>query len=53
MLGPEERVDELPNLVHARDPQVLIERLVPMVRQRAFEARLKRLLKSIEFQGHA
>ena len=51
MLGPEERVDELPNLVHARDPHVLIERLVPMVRQRAFEQRLKRLLKSIESKG--
>ena len=51
MLGPEEHVDELPNLIHARDPQVLIERLVPMVRQRAFELRLKRLLKSIDSKG--
>jgi hypothetical protein len=47
LLGPEERVDELPNLVYARDPQMLIERLVPMVRQRAFESRLK----SIESKG--
>ena len=51
MLGPEERVDELPNLIHARDPQVLVGRLVPMVRQRAFESQLKRLLKSIESKG--
>ena len=51
MLGPHEHVDELPNLIHARDPQVLIERLVPMVRQRAFESRLKRLLKSIDSKG--
>ena len=51
MLGPEERVDELPNMVHARDPHRLIERLIPMVRQRAFEQRLKRLLKSIESKG--
>ena len=51
MLGPEERVDELPNMVHARDPHLLIERLIPMVRQRAFEQRLKRLLKSIESKG--
>jgi GGDEF domain-containing protein len=51
MLGPEERVDELPNLIHARDPHLLIERLVPLVRQRAFEARLKRLLKSIDSKG--
>ena len=51
ILGPEERIDELPNLVHARDPQVLIERLVPLVRQRALETRLKRLLKSIDSKG--
>jgi GGDEF domain-containing protein len=51
MLGPEERVDELPNLIHARDPHMLIERLVPLVRQRALEARLKRLLKSIDSKG--
>ena len=51
LLGPEERVDELPNLIHARDPQVLVERLVPMVRARSFESRLKRLLKSIESKG--
>jgi hypothetical protein len=51
MLGPEERVDELPNLIHARDPHRLVERLIPMVRQRAFEQRLKRLLKSIESKG--
>ena len=51
MLGPEERVEELPNMVHARDPHRLVERLIPMVRQRAFEQRLKRLLKSIETKG--
>jgi hypothetical protein len=51
MLGPEERIEELPNLIHARDPHVLVERLVPLVRQRALEARLKRLLKSIESKG--
>jgi len=51
MLGPEERVDELPNLIHCRDPQLLVERLVPMVRHRAFETRLKRLLKSIDSKG--
>lgn len=51
LLGPEERVEELPNLIHARDPHVLVERLVPLVRQRAFEARLKRLLKSIDSKG--
>ena len=51
MLGPEEHIEELPNLIHARDPHRLVERLIPMVRQRAFEQRLKRLLKSIESKG--
>lgn len=51
LLGPEERIDELPNLVHARDPHLLVERLVPLVRQRAFEARLKRLLAAIDSKG--
>jgi GGDEF domain-containing protein len=51
MLGPEERVDELPNFIHARDPHVLVEQLIPLVRQRAFESQLKRLLKSIESKG--
>lgn len=51
VLGPEEHVDELPNLINARDPQVLVQRLIPLVRQHAMEARLKRLLKSIESKG--
>jgi len=51
MLGPEERIEELPNLVHARDPHRLVERLIPMVRHHAFEQQLKRLLKSIESKG--
>jgi hypothetical protein len=42
---------ELPNLLCARDPQVLLERAVPLVRLRAFEGALKRLLKSIECKG--
>jgi GGDEF domain-containing protein len=51
MLGPEERIEELPNLVHARDPHRLVERLIPLVRHHAFEQQLKRLLKSIESKG--
>jgi GGDEF domain-containing protein len=51
MLGPEEHVEELPNLIHGRDPERLIERLVPLVRQRAFGQRLSRLLQSIESKG--
>lgn len=51
LLGPEEHIEELPNLVHARDPLLLVERVIPLVRQRAFEARLKRLLASIDSKG--
>ena len=39
------------NFVQARDPENLVERLLPLVRLHAFEARLRRLLKSIECQG--
>jgi GGDEF domain-containing protein len=41
----------MPNLVCARDPMVLLERAVPLIRLGAFEAALKRLLKSIECKG--
>jgi GGDEF domain-containing protein len=41
----------LPNFVQARDPHVLLQRAVPLFRLRAFEARLKRLLQSIECKG--
>jgi hypothetical protein len=51
ILGPEEHVEELPNLVHARDPADLIERLLPLVRQHAMEARLRRMLRSIDSKG--
>jgi hypothetical protein len=41
--------DRLPNLVRVEDnAQRLIERLLPFVRLRAFEGRLRRLLKSLE-----
>ena len=42
---------DLPNLLRARDPQVLLARAVPLIRLRAFEGALKRLLKSIECKG--
>ncbi len=51
ILGPEEHVEELPNLVHARDPAELIERLLPLTRQHAMEARLRRMLQSIDSKG--
>jgi PleD family two-component response regulator len=37
--------------VTARDPQVLVQRIVPLIRQRTFEMALKRLLHSIEHKG--
>jgi len=42
---------KLPNFVRARDPLVLLERVTPFIRMRAFETALKRLLKSIECKG--
>ena len=47
--GPEPEV--LPNFVRAGDPAILIERMLPLIRLRAFEGRLKRLLQSIECKG--
>ena len=41
----------LPNAVAARDPQVLLQRVLPLIRQRSFETALKRLLNSIEHKG--
>jgi hypothetical protein len=44
--------DRLPNLVRVDgDPQRLVERLLPFVGLQAFEARLKRLLRSLETKG--
>ena len=51
LLGPAAAPDRLPNVVRSRDPQRLIERMLPSVRMHAFEAALKRLLKSIESKG--
>jgi GGDEF domain-containing protein len=42
----------LPNIDHLDgDPSRLVARMIPLVRMRAFEARLKRLLKSLEADG--
>ena len=44
--------ERLPNLVRVEgDPARLVERLLPFVRLQAFEARLKRVLKSLETEG--
>ena len=44
-------VPALPNMVTARDPQVLLQRALPLVRARVLETALKRLLHSIEHKG--
>ena len=50
--APPEFADVLPNIDQvAADPGRLVARMVPLVRMRAFEARLKRMLKSLEAKG--
>jgi GGDEF domain-containing protein len=50
--GQKVRDDRLPNLVQVDgDPERLVERLLPFVRLQAFEAHLKRVLKSLETEG--
>jgi len=51
LLGGGPDMPALPNFVHARDPLILVERAVPLIRLRAFETGLKRLLQSIELKG--
>ncbi|MDO8877013.1 MAG: GGDEF domain-containing protein, partial [Pseudolabrys sp.] len=42
----------LPNIDHVGgDPSRLVGRMIPLVRMRAFESRLKRMLKSLEADG--
>ena len=49
---PPEFVEALPNICHVDgDPARLVARMVPLVRMRAFEARLKRMLKSLDTDG--
>ncbi|MGA9083488.1 MAG: GGDEF domain-containing protein, partial [Pseudolabrys sp.] len=50
--APPEFADALPNIDQvAADPARLVARMVPLVRMRAFEARLKRMLKSLDTEG--
>jgi GGDEF domain-containing protein len=50
--APAEFTDSLPNIDHVDgDPAHLVSRMVPLVRMHAFEARLKRMLKSLETDG--
>ena len=54
MIGeaPPEFAEALPNIDQvAADPARLVARMVPLVRMRAFEARLKRMLKSLDTEG--
>ena len=49
---PPEFADALPNIEHvAADPARLVARIIPLVRVRAFEARLKRMLKALDTDG--
>ena len=49
---PPEFADALPNIEHvAADPVRLVKRIIPLVCLRAFEARLKRMLKSLDTDG--
>jgi hypothetical protein len=43
--------ETLPNLVRAGDPMALLARALPLIRLRALEVALKRLLRSIESKG--
>jgi hypothetical protein len=50
--APPEFADALPNIDQvAAEPGRLVARMVPLVRMRAFEARLKRMLKSLDTDG--
>lgn len=50
--APVEFFERLPNIDHvAGDPSRLVARMVPLVRMRAFESRLKRMLKSLDADG--
>lgn len=50
--APPDFADHLPNIDHVDgDPERLVARMVPLVRMHAFEARLKRMLKSLDADG--
>jgi len=49
---PPDFADSLTNIEHVTaDPSRLVARMLPLVRMRAFEARLKRMLKSLDTDG--
>ncbi len=51
LLGDWPAPDALLNLARAREPGLLVERMIPLLRLRAYEVRLKRMLASIEKMG--
>ncbi|HTS39934.1 MAG TPA: GGDEF domain-containing protein [Xanthobacteraceae bacterium] len=51
VLGKGASPNEMPNILHERDPMRLVERLLPFARLHAYDARLKRMLKSLELKG--
>jgi hypothetical protein len=51
VLGAGSDAGALPNFVRARDPAILMARMLPFIRMRALETALKRLLQSIECKG--
>jgi GGDEF domain-containing protein len=51
VLGDGMMPEEMPNLERVRDPIRLVERTLPFIRLHAFDARLKRMVKSLECKG--
>lgn len=51
VLGDSASPAQMPNVLRERDPNRLVERMMPFVRLHAYDARLKRMLKSLERNG--
>lgn len=51
VLGDGMSPGNMPNVLRERDPNRLVERMMPFVRLHAYDARLKRMLKSLERKG--
>jgi GGDEF domain-containing protein len=51
VLGGRSGPAQMPNLLREGDPLLLVARMLPLVRLHAFNARLKRMLKSLECKG--
>ncbi len=50
--APPDFADSLPNIDHVdAEPARIVARMIPLVRMHAFEARLKRMLKSLDAEG--